>query len=308
MQTSPLLNTSLIALLLGTSLVAAQEPPLPAQAAGLEAAGFKVHRGNPSGYRVTFGAEAVFNEASLANIAALRDVREISGDGVGVDDAVLAKLVKAAPALESLFINGSAITDEGLKVLAQLPNFKHLGIHHGPKALTGKGLLALKGNQSFKSVEFGGMQGIGDETVGYLAELPHLRAVNIYHTEHTRASLPNLVRKNPLLEKFSLNAGLRPARMSAADILTLVPLKNLRELGLHEMDLPYEGGLVHLKQLKGLKKVSLEYSIYKDEDLAKLKAALPGVEIVSTNRASEKNLITWQERVEAMKKESVKIP
>ncbi len=306
MKNPYLLSTAFFALLLGTSLPAAQE--LPPHAAPLEAAGFKVHRSNPSGYRVTFKSEAVFNDASIANIAALRDVRAISGDGVGIDDVVLAKLVKAAPTLETLFINGSAITDEGTKVLAQLPNFRHLGIHHGPKALTGKGLLALKGNPNFKSVEFGGMQGIGDDTVGYLADLPHLRAINIYHTENTRASLPLLVKKNPLLEKFSLNSGLQPSKISAADIETLLPLQNLRELGLHEMPLPYEGALVHLKQLKGLKKVSLEYSIYKDEDLAKLKAALPGVEIISTSRATEKNLATWNERVEAMKKASTKKP
>ena len=302
MQSSFFLSISLSAFLLTTCIATAQDAP--PQAAQLEAAGFKVHRYKSGGFRVTFRADTGFTDASIANIAALRDVREISGDGVGIDDAVLTKLVKAAPALEILFINGSALTDDGLKVLAQLPNLKHLGIHHGPKALTGKGLLALKGNPNFKSVEFGGMQGIGDETIGYLAELPHLRAINVYHTEHTRASLPNLVKKNPLLEKYSLNAGLRPARLSAADILTLVPLKNLRELGLHEMDLPYEGGLVHLKELKGLKKVSLEYSMYKDEDLAKLKAALPGVEIISTNRAGEKDMATWNERLEAMKKDA----
>jgi hypothetical protein len=54
--------------------------------------------------------------------------------------------------------------------------------------------------------------------------------------------------------------------------------------------------------------VSLEWSIYKDEDLAKLKAALPGVEIISTNRAKEEELVKWNERVEAMKKEATKKP
>ena len=66
----------------------------------------------------------------------------------------------------------------------------------------------------------------------------------------------------------------------------------------------YENGLSHLTSLKGLKKVSLEWSIYKNEDLAKLKAALPSVEIISTNPAKEKNLAAWNERIEAMKKEA----
>ena len=306
MQSPSLLRASFLALLLASSSCPAED--LPPQAAQLEAAGFKVHRHNPAGYNVDFGKVKVLDEASLANIAALRDVRQLSGTGEGVDDAVLAKMVKAAPALETLFINGSTITDEGLTVLAKLPNLRHFGLHHGPKGLKGKGLLALKGNQNFKSIEFGGMQSIDDESVGYLAELPHLRAINIYHTLNTRASLPLLVKKNPLLEKFALNPHFDPTRFSAEDIATLAPLKNLSELSLNDMVLPYENGLSHLTALKGLKKVSIEWSIYTDEDLAKLKAALPGVEIISTNRAKQENLATWNERVAKMKKDAAGKP
>ncbi|HEX8309914.1 MAG TPA: hypothetical protein VF614_01270 [Chthoniobacteraceae bacterium] len=306
MQSHSLLSTTFSALVLATCLSAAQD--IPPQAAQLEAAGFKVHKRNPSGYAVDFGKVKVLDDASIANIAALREVRELSGTGEGVDNAVLAKLVKAAPDLETFFVNGSTITDEGLTVLSKLPKLRHLGVHHGPKEMKGKGLLALKGNQNFKSVEFGGMQSIDDESVGYLAEMPHLRAINIYHTMNTRASLPLLVKKNPLLEKFSLNPHFDPKRFSAEDIAMLAPLKNLSELLLNDMVLPYENGLSHLTALKGLKKVSLEWSIYKDEDLAKLKAALPGVEIISTNRAKPEELAKWNERVEAMKKEATKAP
>ena len=294
------------ALLLAAPFSQAEEPS--PHVAALQAAGYKVYKANEGGHNVDFGTVKVLDDASLANIAALGDVRQLSGTGEGVDDAVLAKLVKAAPALERLFINGSTITDEGLSVLAKLPNLKHFALHHGPKDLTGKGLLALKGNENFKSIEFGGMQSIDDESVGYLAELPHLRAINIYHTLNTRASLPLLVEKNPLLEKFSLNPHFEPKRFSADDIATLAPLKNLSVLSLNDMVLPYENGLSHLTELKGLKKVSLEWSIYTDEDLAKLKAALPGVEIISTNRAKEEELAKWNERVAAMKKEAADKP
>jgi hypothetical protein len=306
MYNLPRAATLLLATLLATPACPAED--LPPQAAQLESAGFKVHRHKAGGYSVDFGKVKVLDDASIANIAALREVRELSGTGEGVDNAVLAKLVKAAPDLETFFVNGSTITDEGLTVLAKLPKLRHLGVHHGPKELKGKGLLALKDNANFKSVEFGGMQSIDDESVGYLAELPHLRAINIYHTMNTRASLPLLVKKNPSLEKFSLNPHFDPKRFSAEDIAMLAPLKNLSELLLNDMVLPYENGLSHLTALKGLKKVSLEWSIYKDEDLAKLKAALPGVEIISTNRAKPEELAKWNERVEAMKKEATKKP
>ncbi len=277
-------------------------------AAALQAAGYKVSNANGGGRNVDWGDVKVIDDASIGHIAGLGDVRQLSGSGDGVDDAVLAKFVKAAPELEQFFINGSTITDEGLTVMGKLPKLKHIGIHHGRKELKGKGLLALKGNRNFTSIEFGGMQGIDDETVGYLAELPHLRAINIYHTMNTRASLPLLVKKNPLLEKFALNPHFDPTRFSAADIAMLAPLKNLRELGLNDMVLPYEGGLVHLKQLKGLKKLDIEWSIYTDEDLAKLRTDLPGVEIKAGNRAKEEELAKWNERVAEMKKVNTKKP
>ncbi len=266
-------------------------------AAALQAAGYQVRQRGEGGQTVDFGKVKIIDDASIAHIAALTDVRHLSGTGEGVDDAVLAKLVKAAPALEELFINGSSITDEGLTVLGQLPKFKHFGLHHGPKGLKGKGLLALKGNRSFTSIEFGGMQSIDDETVGILAELPHLRAINIYHTLNTRKSLPLLVKKNPLIEEFALNPHFQPDRFSAADIALLAPLKNLRELSLNDMVLPYEDGLAHLKALTGLEKLHLEWSIYTDADLAKLRAELPSVEIKAGNRAKEENLTHWNERV-----------
>ena len=70
------------------------------------------------------------------------------------------------------------------------------------------------------------------------------------------------------------------------------------------MVLPYEGGLVHLKQLKGLKKLDIEWSIYTDEDLAKLRADLPGVEIKSGNFAKKENLAIWNERVAQWEKDA----
>lgn len=306
MKTSYYQAASFAALLLAAAMSPAEE--LSPLAAALQAAGYKVSSAKGGGHNVDFGTVKVIDEASLANMAALGDVRHLSGTGEGVDDAVLAKFVKAATELEYLFINGSTITDEGLAVLARLPKLRHFGLHHGLKELKGKGLLALKGSQNFASIEFGGMQGIDDKSVGYLAELPHLRAINIYHTLNTRASLPFLVEKNPLLEKFSLNPHFDPERFSAADIATLAPLKNLRELALNDMVLPYEDGLAHLKALTSLKKVSLEWSIYKDEDLAKLKAELPGVEIISTNRAKEENLAIWNERVARMNKTTTRKP
>lgn len=293
-------------LLLATTLSRGEEAS--PHVAFLQSAGFKIHPMGDGGFSIDFPEPKAFDAATLAHIAALGDVRRLSGNGEGIDDTVLARLAKAAPVLEYVFINGSALSDAGLAALATLPALKHFGLHHGPKELKGKGLLALKGNKHFTSIEFGGMASIDDETVGYLAQLPQLRSVNIYHTLNTRTSLPLLVQKLPLLESFALNPHFEPTRFSAADIAALSPLKNLRELALNDLVLPYENGLIHLKALTGLKKLSVEWSFYTDEDLARLRAALPGVEIKAGNRAAEDKLALWNERVEEMNKAATKRP
>ncbi len=295
---------SFAALLCASQLVCAEVSSPHADA--LRAAGYQVHNGNDGGFKVDFGTVKVINDASIAHIAALGDVRELSGTGEGVNDAVFAKMIKAVPALETLFINSSMVTDDGSKVLASLPKFRHLGLHHGCKEFTGKGLLALKDNPNFKSVEFGGMGSIDDASVRYFAEMPHLREIAVFHTMNTRASLPVLVKKNPLLEKFAFNPHFQPARFVAQDIALLAPLANLNDLTLSDMVLPFENGLSHLTALKGLKKVSLEWSIYTDEDLAKLKAILPNLEIITSNRGKMEELTNWNERLEAMKKDGLK--
>ncbi len=217
---------------------------------------------------------------------------------------LLVLLLATLPELEHFFVNGSKVTDQGLAALAAAPKLQHFGMHHGPKELTGKGLLAFKDKPNFTSIEFGGMGGITDETVGYLSELPQLRSINIYHTANTRASLPALARKASALESFSINPHFEPARFSDADLAMLAPLKNLRELALNNMVLPYENGLAHLQALTGLKKLSIEWSYYTDEDLAKLRTALPALEIKTSHRAAAEKLVLWKERVADLTKTS----
>ena len=308
MKKSILLLSCLFALGSASPIARADEPSAPTAAlTALKAAGFKVGNARGGGYDVDYTGVKTFDDAVFTHLTALGTVRSMSGDGAGINDAVLARIAKL-PGLERFFVNGSTVTDEGLASLAAAEKLQHLGIHHGQKALTGKGLLALKDRPNFKSVEFGGMQGIDDQTVGYLAELPHLRSINIYHTMHTRASLPLLVKKNPLLESISLNPHFDPTRFTPADIAALAPLKNLRELSLNDMVLPYENGLEHVTKLAGLKKLSVEYSVYKDEDLAKLRAAMPALEIKSGSRAKEENRAAWDERVAKMNKAAGKTP
>lgn len=272
------------------------EETAPPQVAALKASGIAVSSAKGGGFNVDIRDAKVLTEESWARLESLGGIRKISvGAGHEFTDATLASMA-GLQTLEEIFINGSAITDEGLAALARLPKLAHFGMHHGPGALTGKGLVALKAHAHFRSVEFGGMSGIDDRTAAFLAQLPQLRVVKLFHTRNTRASLPQLAAL-PLLESFCLNPHFEPTRITAADIALLAPAKQLRELDLSDMVLPFEDGLAHLKALPALKKVSLEWSYYTDEDLAKLRAALPGLEIKTGNRAGEDKLNEWNKRL-----------
>ena len=264
------------------------EEAAPPQMAALKAMGITVSKAHGGTYNIDIRDANALTEEAWTKIETLGAVRKFNvGAGAEFTDVTLARMA-GFRGLEEIFINGSAITDEGIAVLARLPKLQHFGMHHGPAALTGKGLLALKDHAPFRSVEFGGINGIDDRTAGYLAQRPQLRAVKLFHTRNTRASLSQLAAL-PVLESFCLNPHWEPKRVDPADIALLAPAKQLRELDLGDMVLPFENGLTHLKGFAALKKVSLEWSYYTDEDLAKLRAALPGLEIKTGNRAGEKN-------------------
>ncbi len=96
-------------------------------------------------------------------------------------------------------------------------------------------------------------------------------------TRATRAGMPNLARLVKL-RKLELAANYYPW-FTAADFALLAPLANLQELGIGRMTLFYDGGLSHLKRLKGLKKLRLDSCEVSAADLGKLMRSLPGVQI-----------------------------
>ena len=186
-------------------------------------------------------------------IEALPDLKRFSGNGEVFDDAALARLAKIS-SIETFFFNGPAFTDSGLAVLAAMPKLQRFGVDHSAK-LSGSGLAALKGAKSLAALHFGGCA-IGDEGVKSLAQLTQLKEVSLGHVRITRASFP-LIAKMPEVERIEITPNWDPAYYTAADFGAFSGMKNLRELEIHDMVLPWEDGLALLKPIHSLKTLKI---------------------------------------------------
>ena len=67
--------------------------------------------------------------------------------------------------------------------------------------------------------------------------------------------------------------------LSGVALEHLAKFKNLESLKFGEVVVSYDGGLKHLASLKNHKKLELDKVGASEEDIAKLKAALPGCEV-----------------------------
>ncbi len=291
--------TSLLLLALtATTLFLSAAEPLP-EAPALKADGIIANAIREGGWSVEVRDAKTLTDANWKQIEALPEVKRFSAGGEAFDDAALVRLAKITT-LESLFFNGPAITDAGLAALAKMPNLKRFGVDHSTK-ITGSGLSALRASPQLEALHFGGCI-IGDQGVETLAQLTSLRDVALDHTRITRASFP-LLAKLPHLERLEITPNWDPKPYTSADFAALAPMKSLSTLEVHDMVLPWDGGLAQLKALPYLKTLNLFWCYLAPEDRTKLEAGLPGVKIDIRNPAGEDRLKQFNERVEQLRKE-----
>lgn len=203
-------------------------------------------------------------------IESTADLKSFSGSGKEFDDAALARLSKITT-IETLFFNGPGITDNGLPTLAHFHKLHKYGTDHG-QYLTGSGLSALVGARNIQVISFGGCM-FNDQGMEALGLITQLREVYLNHDRLTSAGFPNFAKLTEL-QKLRFNPAFSPY-YTGADLVALAGLKNLQELTIGQMIIPYDDGLAHLKTLRQLKKLKLDNCGVTETDLVKLKADLP---------------------------------
>ena len=291
--------------LLATSFVTARgaEPKSepPPQVAALKSAGVNVSRLKEGGWNVEVKSVKDLNDDVWRQIESLPEVTRFSA-GQGFTDADLARLCKVK-SIRTIFFNGPAITDAGLAALNDLPELERFGVDHS-SVITGAGLPALKDAKKLTALGFGGCI-INDGGVADLVQLMQLKELKLGHVRITRKSFP-LLAGLPNLERLEITPNWDPHYYTAADFAALAPASKLGELEVHDMVLPWDDGLEHLKALKSLKTLDLYWCYVTDADMAKLKAALPNVKIDVRNPAGPDRLKQYNEALEKLQKEAKK--
>ncbi|MSR65884.1 MAG: hypothetical protein EXS24_00730 [Pedosphaera sp.] len=162
-----------------------------------------------------------------------------------VDDAGLAGISKI-PSHERLEIVHTHFTDAGARVLAKLVNLERLQM--GSRKATGEAVKPLTGLKKLRELDLHDGQA-STEGARYASEIQSLRVLRIY---------------GPIKDEGAQH---------------LARLKNLEVLLAHSAQIT-DAGLSAFASLTRLKRLEIQGNKVSDEAVAKLKAALPGLELV----------------------------
>lgn len=193
--------------------------------------------------------EKVANESSSQSKVSNRVVRirGVTLQGEHVTDATLDQM--RGFTFESLMLNQTSVTDEGLAKLKHLPNLKRLFL--GTMHIAGPGLAYLQDIPSLRYLELHSAP-ITDDLLAHLESMKNLEGVSLEMREKiTDAGLTHL---NGLTKLRKLN--LYGTQVSDEGLKLLGRLTNLEELNLSHTRVT-DAGLAHLNTFHHLKSLSL---------------------------------------------------
>lgn len=191
----------------------------------------------------------------------------------------------------AFFANGLPMTNARIAKLAALKNLRSIGFDHSGEwyykeipmsDFSGSGWEALV-SANIPEVRIGGSRmGLPGELA--LARMKNLRSLTLNHVPVTAEGMAALS-QHPKLESFTVGAQHNTIKgLSWYDGLPqLAAIPTLRELVIHELFLTWDKGLGAIAQKgKHLKRLVFgRGSVIFPEDVERLKAALPGVEVIT---------------------------
>jgi hypothetical protein len=191
----------------------------------------------------------------------------------------------------AFFANGVPMTNDRIAKLAALKNLRSIGFDHSGQwhfkeipmsDFSGSGWEVLI-SSNIQEVRIGGSH-MGPPAELALARMKNLRSLTLNHVPVTAEGMAALS-QHPKLESFTAGTQHNTIKgLSWYDVLPqLAAIPTLRELGINELFLTWDKGLGAIAE-KGrhLKKITFgRGSVIFPEDVERLKAALPGVEVIS---------------------------
>jgi len=189
-------------------------------------------------------------------------------------------LLSGLTALEYLQTNLMDVTDDGLKPLGRLTNLQNVKFFHPGKEFTGTGLAHLSGLPKLERLTVAGSLAVNDDGMAAVAKLTGLREFRMWHAGPTQEGVKKL-KELPRLKSLHLGQRLTykpPACPTDETIGLLAEFQSLETLQLDEARLTRQA-LQQLKQLPGLKKLTLGGIDIPPEEIERLKKDLPGVTV-----------------------------
>jgi hypothetical protein len=187
--------------------------------------------------------------------------------------------------------NGPILSNASMAEIAALPELLVIRIDHnipGPGSKTpqelydGSGFAALV-NSKLEEVKIG--HAFDDKGMAALAGIRTIKAMHIGHSKVTDQGLQAL-EKHPSLEVFHISSQGRAGRVTDKCLAVFATLPKLKELGLHETFVTYDGGLKPLAATKApLALLSLKGSLVLPADVEKLKKVLPTLSVETSTPA-----------------------
>jgi hypothetical protein len=199
--------------------------------------------------------------------------------GAGLTDATL-PLLAGLSELETFQTNQSTVSDDGVQGFLALKGLRTLKFFHPGKAFTGAGLSRLAELPRLSSLTVAGSLSFGDEGMAAVAKLTGLREFRSWHAGTTLEGAKKLTALTGL-KNLTLGQRLAyapPTSVSDETIAVLLEIKSLETVQLEEARLSAEA-LLQLRQLPGLKKLTLEGIELAEADVARLKGELSKVDI-----------------------------
>jgi len=289
---------SLLALLIATSLSGFSAQPSIQE---LQKLNGKIREEKGVVVELTVNTDT-FTEADYQLIGQCTGLKKLTLNGKTLTDTTL-PLLAGLTELEELSTNQSALSDEGYRHFAALRNLKVLHLWHpswGSETFTGSGIAHLKYLPKLELLTFAGSTA-GDEALSAVGQLTQLKSFQTWHSAQTQAGnlaltkLPNLTSLK-IGQRLPRSGTPSPPSSDGATIPTLAKISSLETLELFEARLTFDD-LTPLKGLPKLKKLSIHTTDIPETDVEKLRAFLPGVEIVFKPLTEEEKAATLEKKL-----------
>jgi hypothetical protein len=274
-------QTSLVILCLHATAFAGGAPEVLAQ---LQERGFQVTQQDGQIVGIQY-RDSDLTAADLKLVGECTDVKKLFLNGKALNDETLPLLAKLANLEEEFSSNQSQLSDSGYKHFQAFKNLKVLRLWHpswDSEKFTGAGVAHLQALPKLEKLTVAGSTA-GDPLMKAVGQITRLKEFQTWHTRQTQSGNDALLQ---LTQLESLKLGQRlpkwgtdsPQSLNADTIPTLAKLKSLTSLELFEARLTAES-LLPLKQLPNLQKLKIHTVDISPAEIETLRNALPEVTI-----------------------------